>query len=632
MADSPAQPSSPPQEHPYENVDVEPLVGAALVLEAPMKRPQMAHPSSSPNPKPTLLRCPRCKQEGFKDVRALGQHAMRCQPASRESSDAAEEPMRPPPGDRFGRMLHLKKLQKQHELAVRSKAEQARVEAEMAQLVKMEKAREQRDLELRRRKEAEEAKRREEARRKQQEKLRLDALQAAKEKKERELQERAKLLLGDSESDSDSSQDAAAEERRKRLEEQFRRKQNGAKQIKGQKQRKARSVDETRPAPEGSSQRKASSGDAENITVALSSGEVKAESEGESGGKEGGENGGGLLGEDGEECPYEGYTWAHLAAYSNDAKRLKELEKDFLSADPDGLTPLHICALYGSIESLEVLLEHQLSSSPELKQKLTRQVDVAGRTALLCACFTGNFNVVAWLLQVDEEAIRIPDNEGNSPLMIASSYNSFDCVNFLLQFNADANGPPNAAGSFAIHMTSSAEIVRTLVEHGADYYAFDAQGRSALMLASGASKIHIVEYLIELYQKPEYIGFPDFAGDTCLHAAAVVGSADIIRVLLDAGVDRSGRNAIKLRALEMAEMMNHPECIKLLRGEEETAGLPEDKKAEAEAYVQAFHRSFVGEGMWVECVDEKSGHTYYYNTATMTATWEKPKTATVMRG
>ena len=596
-------------------MDVEPALGSPLVLgAAPVKRPEMSMSMSRDvKNKRSKLSCPRCKKDDFSNIRELGQHAMRCRPVQEEEEAEKAKPV--VAGDRFGRMLQLKKLQKQHEKTVQSKAERERVEKEMSELVKMEKDLEEKELEMRRKKEAEEKRALEERKRLEREARRIEEERKAKEKKERELQQRAKLLLGDSDSsgsDSDSD-DSAALERRRRLEEQMK-KRNAAAQ--GHKT-KSKSVDETSKRQQKSKQRQEGSG---SVCYGVSTKQNDEDEDREV--------------DQGEACPYEGYTWAHVAAFSNDATKLKSLEAAYMSTDPDGLTPLHICALYGSLDCLEVLMEYQLEQDEEeastrKSKRLTRQVDSAGRTPLLCACYTGSFNVVAWLLQVDPEAMEIHDSQGNSPLMIAASYNSFDCVSFLLQFNGDANGPPNQTGSFAIHLTSSVEIVQALVEHGADYYAFDPSGRSALMLASGTGKLDIVKYLIELYQKPEYIGFPDFAGDTCLHAAAVVGSLETVRVLLEAGVDASVRNSVKLTAVDVAKVMDRKEVIEFFQEKQGAEAAEQvEPTEEVQAYVQGFHRSFVGEGTWVECIDEGSGYTYYYNTATMAATWERPQNFT----
>lgn len=530
------------------------------------------------------LKCPRCGENEFGDVRELGKHAIKCKAG--DGKNGKQKPGLPilASNNRMVQLMQIKKKQLQHDVTVKEKDAQALADREMELLIKMEQARSKRDEQ-------------EAAVKAQQQELTQAQEKEAAEKRAltQQLEARAEAIMGDS-SDSDSEEDEEAVQRRKVL----------AAKLLGQGAAASTASAEKEPKVEPAA--KAASEDHED--------------DGEKGG-----------GGDGEEemdwlsSPEEGYTACHLASYYNDVQSLGkiiELGGDLVALDPDGRNAAHICALYGHDECLERLLVALGELAPptpgdsdddqgEKEKRLTALAEslrhlADGLTPLAMAAGVGNFAAVAMLADADPGSLSCCDGNGDAPLHHAVFYGFADCATMLLQLGADPDGPPNALGKTPAAVCSSADVMETLVEFGADYYGIDAtSGRSVLFSACANNYVDVVRYLLSLGDIDECLQYADHRGDTPLHAAACNGHAEGVAILLEAGVDPSVENFAGLTAATLAHCLEHAACL--------------ESFANAGVHAQALPDD--DEDAWKEFEDKATGCVYYHHPK-IGSTWNKP--------
>ena len=155
--------------------------------------------------------------------------------------------------------------------------------------------------------------------------------------------------------------------------------------------------------------------------------------------------------------------------------------------DNEGKTPLHAAADYArvayfgtadAVEVLRVLLEHGANVGAE---------DNQGRTPLHAAAHSRRVEVVRVLLE-QGASVGTEDKQGRTPLHIAVVYGSVD---------ADDEIGEEDGGKSLEEDEGSLEIVRVLLEHGANVGAEDNEGRTAFQIASAKGYDKIMKLLSE---------------------------------------------------------------------------------------------------------------------------------------
>jgi ankyrin repeat protein len=130
-------------------------------------------------------------------------------------------------------------------------------------------------------------------------------------------------------------------------------------------------------------------------------------------------------------------------------------------------------------------------------------------------------------------------------------------VEALLGDGADANARCTARGGLPTALITAAfgghtDLVRFLLERGADPEIPNGQGRTALMLAADQGHADAVTLLLEKGARPER---QDYMGQTALHIAGWQGYTSAVKALLRGGAspetrDRTGNTPLALAATE----------------------------------------------------------------------------------
>ncbi|RYP27389.1 hypothetical protein DL767_007708 [Monosporascus sp. MG133] len=105
------------------------------------------------------------------------------------------------------------------------------------------------------------------------------------------------------------------------------------------------------------------------------------------------------------------------------------------------------------------------------------------------------------------------------------------------------------------------EVVKLLLEKGADWTIRDSNGWTPLSVASDSGQVEVVKLLLE---KGADWSIRDSDGWTPLYAAAYNGHVEVVKLLLEKGADWSIRDSDGWTPLNIASDSGHVEVVKLL--------------------------------------------------------------------
>ena len=222
------------------------------------------------------------------------------------------------------------------------------------------------------------------------------------------------------------------------------------------------------------------------------------------------------------------------AVRSGDQRRVQKLvaaDAGLVKAkDLSGSTPLHHAAGFGTLETMEWLMEKGADLNP--KNRL-------GSTPLHWAVHD---EAKVRLLLAKGAAVNDRQVEGRTPLLMAALAGGTNRVlELLLDHGADPNSSTLAGQSplMAAAIRGNANAIRLLIEKDADVNASNGAGETALMLAATAGNPHSVALLLE---KGASASAKSKRNETALGNAATSGVTEIVRMLLDRGAEVNVRN------------------------------------------------------------------------------------------
>ncbi|XP_041833007.1 ankyrin repeat and sterile alpha motif domain-containing protein 1B isoform X2 [Melanotaenia boesemani] len=212
-----------------------------------------------------------------------------------------------------------------------------------------------------------------------------------------------------------------------------------------------------------------------------------------------------------------GYTPLHHAALNGHRDvvlKLLQFEASTNVPDSKGCFPLHLAAWRGDVDIVGILIHHGPSHCRVNQQNHERE------TALHCAAQYGHTEVVSVLLQeLTDPTMR--NNRQETPLDLAALYGRLQVVRLLV------NAHPNL-------MTSHTRL------------------HSPLHLAARNGHHSTIQTLLEAGMDVNCVT----ENGSALHEAALFGKMDVVRLLLDSGINTSLRDSQGRTALEI--LREHP--------------------------------------------------------------------------
>jgi ankyrin repeat protein len=194
-----------------------------------------------------------------------------------------------------------------------------------------------------------------------------------------------------------------------------------------------------------------------------------------------------------------------------------------------GSTALHVAAENGHFQIAELLLDRGAD---------LEAIDVDGDTPLMCAAIGGHSEIYKMLLSRGADADILNINE-NGVLHYAAMGGSVEIVNLMLDSGQDINAQnaQNQGGVtplMAAVFNNRQEVVKFLLEKGADIEASDSYGRTPLSMAVQENKQELVKFLLD---KGADIETLDTYAYTPLYVARATGNVDMAQLLLDNGAN-----------------------------------------------------------------------------------------------
>lgn len=244
-------------------------------------------------------------------------------------------------------------------------------------------------------------------------------------------------------------------------------------------------------------------------------------------------------------------------------------------------TALHVASSHGHFEVVKFLIEHD--------DNLLNKIDTDGNTALHLAVQNGRFKIAEFLLSISGIEVNTVNKKHESPLMLAVSENRMRIVTLLCQNpNVDINLMNNEYSPLHMAVIKNAlPVVKEMIVLGNNrleinpkdrygqtpllralklkfmdiaLFLLDQQkidvnvknndNRTVLSYASEMGYLDIVKRILlnrtDTQSSPIEVNIndTDFFGQTALHLAAKNGHFDIMKLLLDAGIDKDIQNSV----------------------------------------------------------------------------------------
>lgn len=245
------------------------------------------------------------------------------------------------------------------------------------------------------------------------------------------------------------------------------------------------------------------------------------------------------------------YTALHTAAAGNEVDAIRviiEAGEDIHVLDGRGRTPLHIASEENNAEAVKALCGLGANEN---------KLSVEGRAPLHCCSRPpGCLRAVVALLDAGADAnLRQSTSLEFSPLDMAASLGDVDMVRTLLEHGADATAT-DSSGITALHHAACKNKIgamHLLIAAGAELNASDVDGQTPLHHACENLKVEAADVLLGLGAR---VNAPDILGETPLHRAARASNEDsaarIAEVLLmrwdadETAVDARGRTPARV--------------------------------------------------------------------------------------
>ena len=202
-------------------------------------------------------------------------------------------------------------------------------------------------------------------------------------------------------------------------------------------------------------------------------------------------------------------------------------------------TPLIVAVKKGNLDCVKVLLKHKADIEGRAGDDDVENCYMYENcTPLFVAAVSGNLDVLSCLIENGADVNACSDDQ-STPLMIAAKYGHLKAVNFLIKHGSNID-LRDKRGDQALHHAirekdDSCDVLRCLIDNGADVNACTNKNATPLMIASVGNKINQVSCLIE---HGANLDLQDNSGDTAFHYAVYRNAPKVVDKLLSVGASQ----------------------------------------------------------------------------------------------
>ncbi len=296
--------------------------------------------------------------------------------------------------------------------------------------------------------------------------------------------------------------------------------------------------------------------------------------------------------------------WATQNKHLEIVKTLVDKNLNLVNAKgPGGNTALNISAIEGVVNIAQYLLDHgaDLNISNDAVSLPLHNASFGGHvkivellhkdknfninakgtpfqaTALSIGAYKGHLNIVKYLADNGADINMPAAADGNLPIQYAAFLGHFDILKYLLGIAKNVNsknaknitilmcassGLDKQDPQFKDYEANKINIVKYLVDQGADITLRDHKGSPALHYAAYAGYLDIVKLFLE--SNPELLNAPNLQGKTVLHKATKMGRTEVVKYLLSKGADRNIQDARGRTAKQIGEKQGFKEIVGIL--------------------------------------------------------------------
>ena len=231
---------------------------------------------------------------------------------------------------------------------------------------------------------------------------------------------------------------------------------------------------------------------------------------------------------------------------------------DIETKDENGRSPLLRASVSGELNVVKMLVEAGAD---------VLVTGNKGRTCLLLAAFFGHTETVRYLVGLEGlQGVKLNHkcDGDSSALLDAVHENHADVVKVLIDAGADIETRDKHSRTPLMYAckNGSQPIVKMLVAAGAEVRATTSKGATSLILAAYHGHTETVRYLVGLPQVD--LSHKDKDGFTSLLAAVEKAGADVVEVLIDAGADIEAKRSDRRSPLLVASRCGNLRVVEVL--------------------------------------------------------------------